>query len=174
MNTKQLTAVLRMDPYSHPYFQGVFPSDRLPARLQHYPAALVMNVDPHGRRGSHWCSIFIAQDRVGTFFDSYGHAPGYYTPLFQEFLERTCTTWTYSTSRLQSLDSDVCGQYCLYFLLLRSRNIPTQTIVRRFSSNTRKNDRYVYHFIRKHYAHVLKNPKYYVTHQVSRAMNKHK
>ncbi len=173
MNTRQISAVLRTDRDSRPYFQGVYPSDRLPSRLHHYPAALVMNVDPHNRPGSHWCSVFTTQDKVGTFFDSYGHPPSYYTPLFQDFLERTCKTWTYSTARLQSLDSNVCGHYSLYFLLLRSRNIPTQTIVRRFSSNTRKNDHYVYHFIMKHYAHVIRHPKNIVTHQVSRAKNKH-
>ena len=172
MNSGQIAAVLQADRYTRPYFRGVFASDRLPQEIKRYPTALVMNVDPHEEPGSHWCSVFITKDKIGTFFDSYGQEPQEYTHLFQEFLERNCKSWTYNSKCLQSLDSNVCGHYSLYFLLLRSRNISVPNIVRRFSSNTRRNDQYVYHFIMRHYAFVLLKNKKHVNHQVSKSKNK--
>ena len=51
---------------------------------------------------------------------------------------------------LQSINSKVCGQYCLYYVLFRSRNIGISTTVHRFSKNKQRNDFLVKSFIEKH------------------------
>ncbi|KAL3125226.1 hypothetical protein niasHT_008449 [Heterodera trifolii] len=53
-------------------FQGCFASDKLPppSTLQ-YPAALVVNRDPHHKEGSHWCAIYAkGLDAPVLYFDS--------------------------------------------------------------------------------------------------------
>lgn len=61
---------------------------------------------------------------------------------------------------LQSVNSKVCGHYCLYFALFRSRQVSMSTIVHRFSSNKRRNDLLVKRFIEKHFRR-LSLPKYH-------------
>ena len=72
---------------------------------------------------------------------------------------------------LQSIYSKVCGHYCLYFALYRSRQISMSTIVHRFSNNTRKNDSLVKRFIEKHFPISL--PKYRTDVNKQRAQAQH-
>ena len=169
MNTRQIAAVLKRDPITKPIFQGVFPSDQLPNKIKRYPAAFVANVDPKGRPGSHWCAFYFTQEEEGEFFDSYGLKPQAYSQHFLHFLEMNSRHWTYNHQDLQSLNSNVCGHYCLYYVINRCRNVSVKTIVNRFGKNTRKNDHLVYHFITKYFGYLYKYlRKKLVNHQSSR------
>ena len=88
MNTSQIGAVLKNLSFTKSSFQGVYPSDRLPKEIEDYPVALVANVDPHDKPGSHWCAFYIDENQDGEFFDSYGQAPQDYTTNFKYFLDR--------------------------------------------------------------------------------------
>ena len=57
---------------------------------------------------------------------------------------------------LQSINSKVCGHYCLYYALFRCRNIGMSTILQRFSRNKQRNDFLVKCFIEKHFPVGLK------------------
>ena len=72
---------------------------------------------------------------------------------------------------LQSIYSKVCGHYCLYFALYRSRQIGMSTIVHRFSKNTSKNDSLVKQFIEKHFP--ISFPKYRTDANKQRAKAQH-
>lgn len=169
MNTRQIVAVLKRDPITKPIFQGVFPSDQLPNKIKRYPAAFVANVDPKGRPGSHWCAFYFTQDEMGELFDFYGLKPQDYSQHFLQFLETNSHHWTYNHQDLQSLTSNVCGHYCLYYVINRCRNVLMKAIVNRFGKNTRKNDRLVYHFITKYFGYLYKYlRKKLVNHQSSR------
>ena len=63
---------------------------------------------------------------------------------------------------LRSINSKVCGHYCLYYALFRCRNIGMSTIVHRFSKNKQRNDFLVKRFIEKHFPLSLKS---YHTHE---------
>ena len=169
MNTRQIAVVLRNDPKTQTVFQGVFASDRLPSYIDHYPAAFVANVDPHTQPGSHWCAFYFTKDQQGEFFDSYGRKPQDYSDHFKQFLENNSKQWTYNHKELQCLTSNVCGHYCLYFLLNRCRNLCLKTIVNRFTKKCTKNDRIVYHFITRHFGHLIRSVRgKSVIHQVSK------
>lgn len=170
MNTRQIIAVLQADPLTRSQFQGVFPSDSLPNQIQRYPAAFVANVDPQGEPGSHWCAFYFTQDQKGEFFDSYGLKPDDYSQAFQDFITKNSVDWIYNQRDLQSLDSNVCGHYCLYYLLNRCRNISMKAIVDRFSPSKKINDKFVYRFIVKHFSHIYHYIKNHVTHQISRKL----
>lgn len=173
MNTRQIVAVLKEDPFTRPQFQGVFPSDLLPRQIQRYPAAFVANVDPKGQPGSHWCAFYFTKDQKGEFFDSYGLRPQDYTQAFQDFLSNSSIDWTYNQKCLQGLDSNVCGHYCLYFLLNRCRNVSMKAILARFNQSKILNDNFVYRFIVKHFSRTYNHPKKHICHQTSRKKNKH-
>lgn len=167
MNTSQLTTVLQRDPFTRALFRGVFPSDQLPSQVPHYPSVFIANVDALGKPGSHWCAFYFTSKHDGEFFDSYGQPPQDFSPMFYRFLENNTRTWTFNTQCLQSIDSMVCGHYCLYYALNRCRKRSMKAIVSRFTNNTRLNDQWVKRFIVKHFGFVYHNITKYVSHQTS-------
>jgi hypothetical protein len=141
MDTLQVENLLRADCKLSTIFDGVYASDLLPMFCGGGDTGLVMNMDPSTQDGSHWVSIYI-QNGKGEYFDSYGMAP----PLedFVDFLQRNSRTWSYNKQELQSLDSMVCGHYCIWFLSERARGKSMQNIVQQFSeTDTNWNDKLV-------------------------------
>ena len=51
MNTAQIAYALEQDPKTSKMFCGMFPSDKLPQRIEKYPCGLVANTDPSTRPG---------------------------------------------------------------------------------------------------------------------------
>jgi hypothetical protein len=139
MNTLQVENLLRADCKLSDVFEGVYASDMLPAFCDTSGdgAAVVVNMDPSDRGGSHWVCMFVHKGR-GEYFDSYGLAP----PLeeFVNFLNRNSTSWTYNKVELQSLNTNVCGHYCIWFLSERARSRTMGEIVAGFPGDTKRND----------------------------------
>ena len=149
MNSTQLAIILKKDKYTRAVFQGVYPSDKLPTRVSSFPALFIANVDTSDRPGSHWVAFYFTKDRKGEFFDSYGLPPSNYAGTFSLFLNNNSNGWSFNSVTLQSINSKVCGHYCLYYALFRCRNIGISTIVHRFSKNKQRNDFLVQRFIEK-------------------------
>lgn len=102
-------------------FLGVFSFDEQPllsysnkviASLQ-YPIAYIFNSDPATKPGTHWLAMY--QSSVyspAEFFDSYAFHPSFYSLHLPNAL--------YSTTKLQSYNTDVCGHYCILFITYRA------------------------------------------------------
>ena len=75
MDTIQLTLILRKDKFTGGVFQGVYPSDKLPASVSQYPALYIANVDTSEKPGSHWVAFYFSKEQEGAFCDSYGDLP---------------------------------------------------------------------------------------------------
>jgi hypothetical protein len=89
--------------------------------------------------GSHWVCVYVENGK-GEYFDSYGMSPHIVEP-FISFLDRNCrSNWSYNRHELQSIDSTVCGHYCIWFLSERARGKTMSEIVSQFSNDTRSND----------------------------------
>ena len=63
MDTTQLTLILRKDKFTRGVFQGVYPSDLLPASVSHYPALFIANVDTSDKPGSHWVAFYFTKEQ---------------------------------------------------------------------------------------------------------------
>ena len=113
-------------------FLGVFPQDLIPSfDSLKFPACLVSNTDPSSKPGTHWVALYIVSPSQLEFFDSYGlhpHAYGFTFNLSE-----------YNKTQLQSFSSNVCGEYCIYYLFKRSKCLCP--IFKEFSSSTDWNDR---------------------------------
>ena len=156
MNTFQLTEVMENDRVAKRTFLGVFPMDMLPKYpIQHRPCSFIVNSAPSTDEGKHWLAVYIDEDGGGELFDSYGYNANFYDTRLEHFLQRNCNFHVYNTCQLQSLLSDVCGQFCLFYLLHRSRGIPADSIVRLFSEKKRENDHLVANFINKHFPNII-------------------
>src|SRR5580658_6478645 len=114
MDTKQIINELK----HLPKFIGVFPRDLLPTRVK-YPSCLIANTDPSSAPGEHWVAIILNRDRSGEYFDSYGLPPMHDEII--HFMNRTCPKgWTHNPITLQCIECVTCGDYCVYYLKLRS------------------------------------------------------
>ncbi|KAL3116942.1 hypothetical protein niasHT_002901 [Heterodera trifolii] len=54
------------NPATRKYFVGTFPADRLP-KCTKYPCSLIVNLDPSGMPGTHWCAIWGRSPGVAFF-----------------------------------------------------------------------------------------------------------
>jgi hypothetical protein len=77
MNTAEITHALEQDSITSTKFCRVFPSDKLPRRLDKYPCGFVANTDPSSKPGTHWVAFYFPSKEKGEFFDSYGQSPDF-------------------------------------------------------------------------------------------------
>ena len=116
--TQELWQVSLHDPILASVMRGVFPTDKLPV-VNQYPSALIANTDPHDQPGTHWLAMYFVTPDESEFFDSYGFPPETYD--MDEYVLRESTY--FNDKPLQGITSDVCGDYCLFYLLHRARNV---------------------------------------------------
>ena len=91
---------------------------------------------------------------MGEFFDSYAAD----VPLvFRDYLEKD-TEWIYNRRKLQSIWSDICGDYCRFYLSHRAHGYSMNKIVQLFDDNTMLNDAKVSHFVKTHFRVSVKHP----------------
>ena len=81
------------------------------------------------------------------FLDNYGFPPEVYG--MEDYILRNVTM--YNDLPLQGITSDVCGDYCLFYLLHRARNKDLNTIASKFRiHDSQWNDAQVAQFVHKH------------------------
>lgn len=142
MNTIEITKALRgVSAQSI----GVYAADRIPKILS-LPAAIVANIDTSDKRGSHWIALYIDKNAFGSYFDSYGLPP--ISTHHLDRIKRNCKRYQYNKKKLQSLDSRVCGEYCIMFLYHMCSGINLRGFSRIFSRDTRRNDKLAAEFYR--------------------------
>ena len=96
-------------------------------------------------------AFYFPSEEKGEFFDSYGHPPDFYNKLFKNFLETHSYEWSFNNRKLQSAWSDVCGQYCIFYLSHRVRGESMRKIVQLFGKDTVLNDSKVAGFVKTHF-----------------------
>lgn len=147
MNTQQLKEVLKKDPVAYAKFCGVYAENTLPRRVTSFPSGYIANTDPDKQPGRHWVAFYLSSPQQGEFFDSYGHPPQVYSSHFVKFLDQNVQEWTFNNKQLQSNFTNVCGDYCIFYLLHRARGVSMNSIVNLFSSNKERNDVLVYDYV---------------------------
>ena len=155
MNTLQLKEAVEQDKSAQQQFRGVFPSDLLPEEVTEYPSVYIANVDPSSKAGSHWVAFYFTKDKKGEFFDSYGQSPELYTDIFKDVLQDNSQEWTLNRRELKSMNSRVCGQYCVFYVILRCRGNSMEAVVRRFFNKKQLNDGFVDEFVNKYFPFSL-------------------
>jgi hypothetical protein len=104
-------------------FLGVFAADQVPTKFRIYPNAMIVNTDKKDEPGEHWVCYFCESPKTFEFFDSYGNLPEFYgLPTFPNL---KCNLHS-----IQSLDSSVCGHYCIYYIHHRFSKISSSCILK--------------------------------------------
>jgi hypothetical protein len=141
MDTRQIERILRSCALTRRYFEGVFAADRL--RLPtHYPASIVANLDESKESGSHWVGIFAKSPSEVLYFDSYGMPPdGKILHFLRNFARIRPNNFP-----VQSVISNVCAAYCVYFIYMCSRGENYADILSRLA-HKQNSDAFVRNFM---------------------------
>ena len=147
MNTHQLICALNCDIDLKRMERGVLAADQLPKiPLSRFPSAYIVNTDPSHMQGKHWVAFYFDEKKEGEFFDSYGNSPHSYNRTFLNFLLQNSDQYQYNDRKLQNEYSNVCGQYCVYYLMYKSKGFSMNEIVNSLSFD--HSDQYVYDFVK--------------------------
>jgi hypothetical protein len=114
---------------------GVYASDRLPSRFNR-PAAFIIHSETSKEFSGHWMAVYVPQRGPKLFFDSYGLNP--FVENQVNFLKRVPGKLLYNKVCYQSLDTSVCGAYCIMFIAYQMRLVKTP--LKLDPNDTRSND----------------------------------
>lgn len=136
---------------SLPIFTAVCAEDQLKSIKAGKSFAVIVNNQPSTKEGMHWICFYKSKDsRAVEFFDSYGLGIDFYPKSLQQFCKKHGSFITQSKSQYQSNMSDVCGDYCLWFLLSRfKRKSFASTLSSLSRSDQERNDHLVDSFVKR-------------------------
>jgi hypothetical protein len=123
MNTLEIRRALSLNGITgKTKFIGVFPADNLPRKSQiiTYPSCLVANTDTSLGSGEHWVAVHLIDEYSTEYFDSYGQHPKLQPRIYNFLKQWGSQSIKHSPTELQSGMSSVCGQYCIFYLIMRT------------------------------------------------------
>jgi len=164
MNASEIEDALRSIRFAREYLVGVFAADQLPTK--EFPGAYIVNTDTSSQPGQHWVAFFTTEEGTECF-DSFGENPSAYSEYIAEWLKDDFQVVQFET--LQSRDSTVCGQYCIYFILFRSYCFSYEDMMSSLAERTEVNDKFVCKFVNKFFKlHTTVQDKYFLMHANAR------
>ena len=150
MNTAQILTLLIDDEYASALTPRVLARDQFAPRSR-ADGVFVVNTDPSDLPGQHWLAISIRGDEV-SFFDTYGRALSSFPDLGRVIDARTIVS---NSVCVQGLDTNVCGDYCVYVCCLLARGWSLPDVVVALVGNTTSETRD--HAVREFCARRLPN-----------------
>ena len=117
-------------------FGGVFSANDFV--IPKNPSFLVLNTHESGLPGQHWVCLYVNETR-SEFFDSMALAPWQYHEYWHSTLLELSPSYCYNTERLQAPGSNVCGEYCIAYVILRSRGFSFESVLKMLQKINLKN-----------------------------------
>lgn len=128
MNNFQISQVLETDFYASKRFSGVLPRDDFEnIDSVKFPTFYIYNLDKRSQKGSHWIAVYFKSREETEYFDSYGLPPIFKST--QAKMLMISRRIHFNSTAIQSPTTNVCGQYCILFILLRSRGYTLDRII---------------------------------------------
>ena len=129
-----------------PIYGGIYASNNLPdISTARRPLVIVVNTDPSNRPGRHWICMYFNEGRC-EYFDSFGLRP---TRSFERYMYDNCISWTFNRNQIQSIISRFCGHYCVWYCIMKSRDVTLNELLSAMSNDTGLNDYLVHRFVCK-------------------------
>lgn len=149
MNSSEISSILKSCSHIYKFFKGVYACDEIPVFSKNeLPIAFIWNTGPRSSKGLHWVAVWIGTNNISYYFDSSGMPP---QKEFLLFFHNYSTRYKcVLNSVTQDYLSNVCGQYCIYFLIMKSMNKRNKDIRKPFNTNLRCNDKHVVEWLRAH------------------------
>jgi hypothetical protein len=120
MNTEELNCILSKHLPSE-VFIGTFDASSFQVRSK-VPYCFVINLEPKCLPGSHWCSIYVNENREPYYFDPLGQYPHYAEWVHYLSASSSNGFWDYNKIQVQPISSTNCGQFNIYYLINRYKD----------------------------------------------------
>lgn len=135
MDSRQIEKILWANRWTQNSFIGCFPANRIP-EINKFPASIVINLDTDANKGSHWVAAYIENKETIKYFDSFGPLNCLY-PITENTIKFYNFCFTYPNSEIydflnkfksitinksiyQSILSENCGYFSIYFIYMMS------------------------------------------------------
>ena len=146
MDGQTVKDYLTNDKFASKIFRGVLPINFLPHHTVERPSSFIVNTLPINEfdeypQGEHWIALFIPKKGPIEYFDSYGLKP--LNKEIYDFIQINGKKFIRNKFKIQGFNSINCGKYSIFYLFLRSRNIPMYRIVKFFIKYRKYNDRII-------------------------------
>ena len=102
---------LKNDTMKESQLQRIYNYPIYPRDSKIYSDKGFVNIDNGSQGGTHW-TCFIVKDNKSFYFDSFGGAPDKF------LLNQLPKPIIYHNYKIQDINSQLCGSYCLYFFYL--------------------------------------------------------
>lgn len=135
MNTYEINRYLA----NYIQFFGTYPRDMLPRALAR-GGGIVVNTDKSTNPGLHWVAIYLSSDGYAVYFDSFG-LPPMHIEIIKFLNDISPIGWFHNAITFQSLYTDTCGMYCVYFLANFFNGKDFELFRSIFNHSTKINDR---------------------------------
>jgi hypothetical protein len=119
MNGIEIMQTIVKDNAACKFFGGLMSIDRLQAMSNRRNVFYICNTDKWVNAGKHWVLIYFINGSA-EFFDPLGNPPD---KLFVTFMKKHVRKVTFNKRRVQPLNSNVCGEFCIFFASMRSRGV---------------------------------------------------
>jgi hypothetical protein len=103
-------------------FRGVFMADELKSLRQEANECGIVNFMLSSQKGSHWVAWYEEGDEK-YYFDSYGAD---ILPQLKDYLGSPIQCHSF---QIQDFDSDICGELCLLFIYLMSKDMSYEDVI---------------------------------------------
>ena len=142
--------IFQIYPEIYKLFDGVFAINTIPKKLPKVNHFIVCNTDTNTGPGKHWFCIFRASRNTIECFDSLGindEKRSFFLTLFKD--KPPIKEIKINIDRVQSLTSETCGEFVIYFLFERLHNrdmLFDELLNECFSTNIEENENCVTSF----------------------------
>jgi hypothetical protein len=133
MNGVEILQTIVKDKLACRYFGGLMSIDRLYSKYNPYEVFYICNTDRWKNSGKHWVVVYFVNG-YAEFFDPLGEEP---SQLFSTFMMKHAKKINFNHTRLQPLNSQTCGEYCIFFAAMRSRGVEFTKVLSYMRDNTR-------------------------------------
>ena len=113
MNSLQFGGLLKKNPQIKKIFKKVCALDEI--ELSSYTSAYVINLILVIKKASTGWLYTLTKTEEENIFDSYGLPPRILDQ--EDYMNRFLLDWIYNRKTMQSLFSNACRHYCVYFIL---------------------------------------------------------
>jgi hypothetical protein len=125
MNGFEILNVITKDAVSCKYLGGLMAINRLhfkPTSRIFY----ICNTDLWENKGKHWIVMYYINNNF-EYFDPLGNKPDI---LFSNFMKQYAKRIIFNEKPVQPLNSSTCGEYCIFFSAMRSRDVNFGDIIK--------------------------------------------
>jgi len=136
MNSIEIENILNKNKWNRFKFIGCFAADLLPTELnKDIPVCFIANVDQLKESGSHWVLFLIPKEGYLEYFCPLGIS-FYHWPLFVNYIRNIMNfeCIIMNRKRIQSINSNLCGIFCIEFVIKRDKGISFALIINSYST----------------------------------------